>query len=169
MTQHAQDFASWCDEQAAALRHRAGSMRIGEAADVDWLNLAEEIESVGQRERLAVREQLTNLCARLLGAVDVLPCLRSSRWDNCVDSQRAELREMLTKSPSLFEYAEALLPRVYADALAKVLEARRRYEAYRLAAPFRLKEEPLQQLPERCPLTLTELLDQTYLPNGGPT
>jgi len=42
------DFVQWSSSQADALRRRAGN-------EIDWENVAEEIESLGRSDRLASR------------------------------------------------------------------------------------------------------------------
>ena len=57
------DFFAWTEEQARLLR-------AGELAEIDALNLAEEIESVGRSETDTVLSLLTNVLGhklRLLG------------------------------------------------------------------------------------------------------
>jgi hypothetical protein len=45
------DFFAWTEEQARLLR-------AGEVTDIDALNLAEEIESVGRSDRREIRSRL---------------------------------------------------------------------------------------------------------------
>ena len=53
------DFYAWTQEQAAVLRAK-------ESKTLDWDNLAEEIESLGRSERLAIESHLQNLLTHLL-------------------------------------------------------------------------------------------------------
>jgi Domain of unknown function DUF29 len=54
------DFYAWTKAQADALRRRA-------ANEVDWDNLAEEIESAGRSDRKEIRSRLEVLLVHLLG------------------------------------------------------------------------------------------------------
>ena len=53
------DFFLWTQVQAAALRD-------GKAQELDWANLAEEIESLGKSDRRALGSHLRNLVLHLL-------------------------------------------------------------------------------------------------------
>ena len=46
------DILQWSERQAELLRRRAAGELVNEA-ELDWLNIAEEIESVGRSERRA--------------------------------------------------------------------------------------------------------------------
>ena len=54
MPRYDTDLYEWTKEQADALRRRA-------ANELDWDNLAEEIESLGNSERREIRSRLKNL------------------------------------------------------------------------------------------------------------
>jgi Domain of unknown function DUF29 len=47
------DLAAWAEEQARALRRRA-------ANEIDWDNIAEEIESVAAAQKREVRSRLSS-------------------------------------------------------------------------------------------------------------
>jgi hypothetical protein len=57
------DFFAWTREQAAVLRREAAR---GAASDLDLENLAEEIESLGKRDRRALTSQIARITERLL-------------------------------------------------------------------------------------------------------
>jgi hypothetical protein len=50
MTDYDTDILTWSERQAALLRHRAAGELINNA-DLDWPNIAEEIEALGRSER----------------------------------------------------------------------------------------------------------------------
>lgn len=102
-----QDFDTWTLSQAAALRAVGAAMARGEiAADarllvLDWNNLAEEIESLGRRDR---RE----LGSRLAVIIEYLVKLEFSRhatprrgWISTIKRERIEIARMIRDSPSL--------------------------------------------------------------------
>jgi Domain of unknown function DUF29 len=52
------DVVAWSEQQAALLRRRAAGELVNDA-ELDWPNIAEEIESVGNEQVHAVRSFLT--------------------------------------------------------------------------------------------------------------
>jgi hypothetical protein len=59
------DLSLWSEQQAALLRRRAAGELINEA-ELDWYNIAEEIESVGGNTRRELRNRLARLLQHLL-------------------------------------------------------------------------------------------------------
>ena len=57
------DFVRWTEEQSRALRDAAG---IGTNLPLDWENLAEEIESLGQSQRHELRSRIAVILEHLL-------------------------------------------------------------------------------------------------------
>ncbi len=97
-TLYRQDFYRWTQEQARALRSRAEQ---GANVPVDWENVAEEIESLGQSDRREVISRLRTIIEHLLKlecspAREPRPGLRRT-----VTLQRIEIADTLDQSPSL--------------------------------------------------------------------
>jgi len=61
-TDYESDFFLWTQEQGLRLRALART----EDASVDWENIAEEIESLGRRERIEIESRLETLLEQLL-------------------------------------------------------------------------------------------------------
>jgi Domain of unknown function DUF29 len=61
------DIVLWSERQAELLRRRAAGELVNEA-DLDWLNIAEEIESVGNEQRHAVQSLLRQALVHMLKA-----------------------------------------------------------------------------------------------------
>jgi hypothetical protein len=59
------DVLLWSERQANLLRRRAAG-EIANDADLDWLNIAEEIEAVGVSQRRELRSRLIRLLQHLL-------------------------------------------------------------------------------------------------------
>src|SRR5918996_667462 len=93
------DLFAWTQEQAALLRAHA-------ASGIDWENLAEEIESMGGRDRRKLESRLTVILLHLL-KWQAQPALRT---------QRREVRKLLRQSPSLWRDVPGLVREAYADA-----------------------------------------------------
>lgn len=103
-----EDFYAWIQNQAAKLRARAH-------AEIDWENIAEEIESLGRRERLEIRERLRALLVLLL-KWDTLPGLRSHTWQSRISEERDWIQATLDDSPSLREFPTEIIENAYFDA-----------------------------------------------------
>ena len=59
MSDYDLDFYAWSQRQGALLRRLAAGERVNDA-DLDWPNIAEEIETVGRSERAAVPSHIVN-------------------------------------------------------------------------------------------------------------
>jgi hypothetical protein len=88
------DLVLWSERQADALRRRA-------ANEVDWDNVAKEIESLGEHDR-------RDLASRIQSVLDHLIRLRASPtteprrgWKRTLIVQRDSIRKLLDESPSL--------------------------------------------------------------------
>src|SRR5437016_14045977 len=82
-----EDFFAWTEEQARLLR-------AGELAEIDALNLAEEVESMGRRDRQELESRLTVLLAHLL-KWQVQPDRRSTNWSGTIREQRRQIGRKL--------------------------------------------------------------------------
>ena len=113
------DLSLWAEQQAALLRRRAAGELVNDT-DLDWENIAEEIESVGGNTRRELRNRLTKLLQHLL-KWQYQPEHRSRSWRSTIRTQRQEIEDLLADNPSLKaklpELFEAAYPRARADAL----------------------------------------------------
>ena len=134
-----EDFILWTEQQATLLRRRADGDLVNDA-ELDWRNLAEEIEAVGGNTRRELRNRLTRLLQHLL-KWQYQPELRSRSWRATVRTQRQEIEDLLADNPSL----RAKLPEFIAAA----------YPRARAAA---LDETGLLELPEELPFTVEQAL-----------
>ena len=133
------DIYAWSERQAELLRRRA-------ANELDWDNIAEEIESVGASEKREIRSRLEVLCHHLLKWT-YQPENRSGSWRASIFEQRQRLLDILDDSPSLRPYP------------AKVLT--RSYDLGRRKAEL---ETALLELPCECPWTIEQIIDQEFWP-----
>jgi hypothetical protein len=113
------DLSRWAEQQAALLRRRAAGELVNEA-DLDWENIAEEIEAVGGNTRRELRNRLTRLLQHLL-KWHYQPEHRSRSWRSTIRTQRQEIEDLLADNPSLKarlpELFEAAWPRARTDAM----------------------------------------------------
>jgi hypothetical protein len=134
-----EDFILWTEQQATLLRRRADGDLVNDA-ELDWRNLAEEIEAVGGNTRRDLRNRLTRLLQHLL-KWQYQPELRSRSWRATVRTQRQEIEDLLADNPSL----RAKLPEFITAA----------YPRARAAA---LDETGLLELPEELPFAVEQAL-----------
>ena len=141
-TLYESDFFTWTEQMAALLR-------AGRFAELDVANVAEEIESLGKRDRRELNSRMRVLLAHLL-KWKVQQERRSASWETTILVQRQKIAVILDESPSLRPVLPQELPRNYAQAVQRA-----RTEARLDAAPF----------PPQCPFTLEQILDDAFLPS----
>ncbi len=97
-TLYDEDVALWAEQQGRLLREAA---RRGSNEPIDWDNVAEEIESVGNSQAHEIRTRLLRIVEHLL-KLQFSPA-REPRggWVDTVLQQRAELDSVVDSSPSL--------------------------------------------------------------------
>lgn len=140
-----QDFYQWSQEQAALLREGAWQ-------DLDGTNLAEEVESLGKRDRRELGSRLQTLLMHLL-KWRYEPAERSESWRGTIRTARREVAAVLADSPSLRRQVPAMLTTGYADARLDASED---------------TGLPLRTFPEVCPWTAEQVLDGDFWPEGAP-
>lgn len=133
------DFLQWTEHQSTLLRHRAAGEQVNDG-DLDWRNLAEEIEAAGAGTRRELRYRLARLLQHLL-KWQFQPALRSRSWQAAIVEQREELADLLAENPSLRARLPEVLPEAY---------ARGRRSA--------MTETGLLELPESSPFSVEEVL-----------
>jgi Domain of unknown function DUF29 len=143
-TSYDTDLYAWTQTQAKALRTKRW-----EALDLE--HLAEEIESLGIKQRHAVDTHLRILLLHLLKWIHQ-PMESWTSWQCSIDA-RDELNWRLTRNPSL----RLKLPVSVAWAYPR---------ARQLAA--RETGLPLATFPESCPWSLEQLLDEDFWPEETP-
>ena len=137
------DFYAWTRQQAEALRRRAGKDADNE---IDWENVAEEIESLGRSDRRAIGSRLTILLIHLL-KWRYQPGERCGRWKSSIREARDRIAVLLEESPSLRQEPALRLDK-----------------SYKRAVPRALDETGLYHMPEDCPWTIEQVLDDDFLP-----
>ena len=136
-----EDFFAWTIEQAQLLR-------AGEWSAIDVANLAEEIESLGRRDRRELESRMTVLLMHLLKWLK-LPGLRSRNWSGTIDEQRRRIAKLLRDSPNLRPFIGDALVEIYDDARESAI------------AETGLAEG---EFPALCPFTVDEILSPSFLP-----
>ena len=112
-TLHDSDFLQWTEQQTELLRRRAAG-ELPNDEGLDWLNLAEEIESVGASEKREVRSRLMRICQHLL-KWKYQPERQSRSWEATIYVHRRDLQSLFEDSPSLRPFAERVLPSAFVN------------------------------------------------------
>ena len=140
MMKYDTDLYQWSIEQADALRRRAVN-------ELDYDNLAEEIESAGRSERREIRSRLEILLIPLL-KWHYQPQKQSDSWRASVAGARQRIEDVLADNPSLRSFP--------AEALAS---------AYRLAILDKaIRRLELLHLPDACPWAIDDVLRDDFWP-----
>jgi hypothetical protein len=142
------DFFAWTQQQAALLRREAARRPT---TGLDLGNLAEEIDSLGKRDRRALASQIARITEDLLKLQHGRAAQPRAGWENSVDAHRSRARRLLADSPGLKGELRTMLSESYE-------EGRRRAE--RLLRG----ELDLTTLPEACPYSLDQILDRDWWP-----
>ena len=136
------DLYSWAIEQAAILR-------AGRIAEADALNIAEELDDVGNEQYRRLQSALRVILLHLL-KWDHQPVRRSRSWWSSITVQRNQVRRALDKNPGLKPQIGLAVAEAYDD--ARVQAAAQTRVDYRL-------------LPERCPYSFEQIMER---PIGWP-
>lgn len=137
------DFHAWTLEQAELLQSR-------QFAQLDVVNLIEEIESLGRKERQELRNRLGVLLGHLL-KWQFQPEQRTNSWLGTIREQRVQIKFLLKDSPSLKPYLGQIF-----------------VEAYELGVALAIRETLLDEevFPEEAPYDLERSLDFEFLPGA---
>ncbi len=139
MSDYDTDILLWSERQGELLRRRAAGELVNEA-EVDWPNIAEEIESVGREQLHAVESLLMQALVHMLKA-DAWPvCRDAPNWRADAIAFRADATRRYV--PSMRQRID--LGRIYRQALR--------------AMPETIDGQVPLPVPRTCPVTLDELL-----------
>jgi hypothetical protein len=133
------DILAWSERQGALLRSIAAGERVNDA-DLDWPNIAEEIESVGRTETRSCASHLTQALLHDLKAKAWPDSREAEHWLAEARQQRDEARDAY--SPSMRGKID--IAKLYVRALRWL--------------PRTIDGQPPLPVPAICPVTLDELL-----------
>jgi len=97
------DFVAWTKAQAEALRAAAAG---GADHPLDWTKLAEEIESLGGRDRRELYSRIRTIIEPLLKLEGSAAQHPRPGWAETVGCNRVEIELLLEQSPSLAQELE---------------------------------------------------------------
>ncbi|MEH1782349.1 MAG: DUF29 domain-containing protein [Nostoc sp.] len=136
------DFYDWTQKQVSLLKTQQWEQ-------LDTVNLIEEIETLGRKERQELRNRLGVLLGHLL-KWQFQPEKRSNSWLGTIREQRVQIKLLLQDSPSLKSYLDEVF-----------------FSVYELGLALAIRETELGEnvFPEICPYTLDQTLNPKFLPN----
>lgn len=129
-------------------RQQARLLRAGRMSELDLENLAEEIESLGNRDYRELRSRLELILLHLL-KWQFQPEKRSGSWRSTIRTQRGEVDTLLKQSPSLRRRVAPFVAEVYPAAAASAAD-----EAGLDESTF----------PRACPYTPEQALGPDFMP-----
>ncbi len=132
------DILVWSERQSDLLRRIAAGEPVNERPD--WVNIIEEVESVGREQLHALEWLLLQALVHILKADGWPPARDVENWRGDSRGFRAQARRRF--APSMRQNID--LAGVYADAL-RIL-------------PTSMDGQPPQPVSPACPMTLDELL-----------
>jgi hypothetical protein len=140
---YAEDLHAWAIEQAHLLR-------AGQTAEIDCINLAEEIEALArlQFDKLA---SFVGLVIMHMLKWDHQPWARSRSWVTSILNHRSHAEDVLSDNPSL-------KPR-WDEAVARAYKTARRNAANEMGVA-------LASLPAACPYSREEIMERPFDPDS---
>ncbi|MFM2042208.1 MAG: hypothetical protein RLY86_784 [Pseudomonadota bacterium] len=139
-TRYQEDYYLWTREQAAKLRD-AG--RSGNNAPIDWEQVAEEIEDMGDEKWDEIETRLGLLVTHLLKLIycEELRERNARYWLLTIREQRRSIPKRLKRSPSLRPLLREEFATVYEDARDDAaVEAEVDISRFPIAPPFTLEQ-----------------------------
>ena len=138
------DFHAWTQQAAALVReHKLDELNLDD--------LAEELDSMGAKERRELMNRLDVLLAHLL-KWEHQPDHRTSSWDGTIREQRRQIAREIKLSPSLKPFLPEALADVYPDAVERA--------GYETGLPEHL-------FARECPYSLDQILDKAFYPGNN--
>jgi Domain of unknown function DUF29 len=135
------DFHAWTQNQARAIAEHRWS-------DVDAVNVADEIGSLGLQLEREIGDRLEILLSYLL-KWQRLAEYRGLAWKENIDRQRQELADLFAENPSLSGRKDRGVAHAYGHARRRL-----KYETYFFTTDF----------PASCPFTVKQVFDPEYFP-----
>jgi hypothetical protein len=135
------DIVLWSERQAELLRRRAAGELVNEA-ELDWPNIAEEIESVGSEQRHAVQSLLRQAIVHML---------KAEAWPESRDAPTWRADAIGFRIDAASRFAPSMRQRIDMDRI---------YRLALRALPESVDGVSPLPIPDACPFTLDELLSE---------
>jgi hypothetical protein len=132
------DVLLWSEQQAGLLRRLAAGERVNE--QIDWENLIEEVESVGNEQLHAVESLLLQALIHMV---------KARSWPDAHDAPKWRADAMSFRAQAANRFVPSMRQRIRLDRL---------YRQARRAVPETNDGQAPLPSPDVCPVTLDELL-----------
>ena len=139
MSDYDTDILLWCERQGELLRRRAAGELVNDA-ELDWPNIAEEIESVGRDQLHAVESLLRQAIVHML---------KADAWPTCRDAPTWRADAIGVRTDATQRYVPSMRQRI---------DLARAYRRAVRAMPATIDGLAPQPVPDTCPWTLDDLL-----------
>jgi hypothetical protein len=147
LIEHDKDFFLWTRQQADGLRRLAETRPN---AEVDWNNLIDEIEDLGNEQEHAIESHFVVTLVHLLKLAYSPDEAPRRHWMGEIAAQRGSLKRRLRKNPSLRARSSELMAEAYETACRQ--------------ASLLLGEAA--HIPGICPFSLEQVLDDSWFPEA---
>jgi Domain of unknown function DUF29 len=141
LSRYDDDILEWSEQQAAALRHVARTPGISN--EIDWDNVAEEIECVGRSEFAAVLSFVRLILVHVIKAVSVPEASSLLHWRKEVVAFHSDLLDRVSPSMRSRIDIDKLWQRAIKQAEADLADQ---------------GHAVMPDLPRQCPLALAEIV-----------
>lgn len=135
------DYYKWTMRNAELLR-------LGKITEIDAVNIAEELESMGKRDRRQIINRLIVLFVHLL-KWEFQKDKRTNSWKGIIFEQRRRIIQLLEDSPSLNNEIDKKIDYAYSEALKKAAIETGLDESF---------------FPDKCPYSKEQLLSDEFYP-----
>jgi hypothetical protein len=140
MSDYDSDIVTWSEHQGALLRRLARGEKVN--AQIDWENVAEEVESVGREQLHAVESQLLQALIHML---------KARSWPNSRDAGVWIADSMNCRARAANRFVPSMRQRI---------DIARLYRQARRAIPPTTEGVTPLPVPEMCSFTLDALLSE---------
>jgi hypothetical protein len=142
------DLLRWIEEQTALLR-------AGRISELDYEHILEELEDMGREQKVALQSLFRQILIHLL-KLELSPATSPrGKWVDELVEVRSQAQTRLDETPSLQHYADTLFEKAWQQARRG---AEKSFQAYGEAV----------QVPDICPYSKAQCLDQDFIPEGAP-
>jgi hypothetical protein len=100
-----EDIVLWSEQQSDLLRRRAAGELVNEA-ELDWPNIAEEIEAVGSEQRFAVQSLLVQA---------IVHRMKAEAWPSCRDMEAWLADSMRFRGDAASRFVPSMRQRIDLD------------------------------------------------------